>query len=350
MPTIVWCAVSPLTLYPGGVINRISSLSSSHLSSTPPTIQTGRLDLSFTKCSFPNDYLPYVGASRSRRDNHHTSELILPRSNSIDLDFQSNRSRGGAEHDFGFAHATVMSTPQRRRASLYTTTMPNFRELGGDQRLEEATSAAAKAPSASTLFTTPLSWYNTIDREPSKPILTPTLTGTFYHDTYNTRPALANTLPYSTSPTSSSSCLTSNHPMTQGGGGGGALISHHQRSVSGGRGGRSKMAKSACCCLFILMVAIFIVSLSIVIGFSLYLTVVTSFFNNGGESLVYKITGNFKVSSGDHFTLRLLNRTSDDFVRRATRYNSIVSLLFVVCFSPAPCSRNTPKDNITLER
>lgn len=201
-----------------------------------------------------------------------------------------------------------MSSAQRRRASFYTTNMPNFRELGNGRAEEEMVAKTS-------LFTTPLSWYNTIDREQSKSILTPTLTGTFYHDTYNTRPALANTLPYSTSPTSSSSCLTSTHPMAQVGG-----LNHHSGSVQ-----RGKMAKSVCCCLLVLMVTIFIISLSIVIGFSLYLTVATSFFNNNSESLVYKITGNFKVTSGDYFTLRLLNRTSDDFVRRTTRYNSIVS-------------------------
>jgi len=54
------------------------------------------------------------------------------------------------------------------------------------------------------------------------------------------------------------------------------------------------------------------------------LAVVTNFLTK--TPLIYAISGNFKVVSGDNFSIRLLNKTSEDYVRKSARYESLVSI------------------------
>lgn len=82
-------------------------------------------------------------------------------------------------------------------------------------------------------------------------------------------------------------------------------------------------AKSCGCCVLIILGVLILITLSLVLGFSLYLAIVTNLIAK--SSFVYSISGNFKVTSGDSFTLRLLNQTSPEFVKRAARYETIVS-------------------------
>lgn len=140
---------------------------------------------------------------------------------------------------------------------------------------------------------------------------------THYDPYLNGRPcngALTLPLPpshHSSSSTSSSSCLTT----------------HHLHPLATRTGHRTrKLAKSCGCCVLMLIATLVLVSLSLVVGFSLYLTVVTNFLSK--TPLVYSISGNFKVTSGDNFSMRLLNQTSEEYIRKSTRYESIVSLTY----------------------
>ena len=72
------------------------------------------------------------------------------------------------------------------------------------------------------------------------------------------------------------------------------------------------------------MATLVVVSLSLVVGFSLYLTVMTNFMSK--TPLVYSISGNFKVISGDNFNMRLLNQTSEEYIQKSFRYENIVSI------------------------
>ena len=100
------------------------------------------------------------------------------------------------------------------------------------------------------------------------------------------------------------------------------------------------MLKSCGCCLLALFALFLLVALSLVVGFSLYLAVATNFLSTSSSSsssssllsstsnrspLIYSVGGSFKVLSGDVFTLRLLNQSSPEYVRKATRYEGMVS-------------------------
>lgn len=172
-----------------------------------------------------------------------------------------------------------------------------------------------------------------------------------YHRSTLTLPSLpSHNLPSSSS-TSSSSCLTTNspnnhnyplHPSS----------SHHHHHLKFGDHedccGR-RYLKSCGCCLLVLFAVLLLVGLSLLVGFSLYLAVATNFLSTSstssfsafspffsssssasgggrGSSLVYSVSGNFKVVGGDDFTLRLLNQTSIEYVRKATRYEGMVSV------------------------
>lgn len=102
-----------------------------------------------------------------------------------------------------------------------------------------------------------------------------------------------------------------------------------------------RWAKSCGCCILIILGILILVTLSVVLGFSLYLAIVTNFLSK--TSFVYSISGNFKVNSGDTFTIRLLNQTSQDFIKKSTRYNSIVSQLFSNHFDTLHFTQNKKK-------
>ncbi|XP_075585755.1 uncharacterized protein LOC124495271 isoform X3 [Dermatophagoides farinae] len=103
---------------------------------------------------------------------------------------------------------------------------------------------------------------------------------------------------------------------------------HYRPSWSCGHAHDSQSSKSyglirSCgCCLLIVLVAIILLSLSIVLGFSLYLAIVTNLLTE--QTFAYGMSGNFRIVSGDSFTIRLLNQTSSEFRRKATRYERIM--------------------------
>ena len=72
------------------------------------------------------------------------------------------------------------------------------------------------------------------------------------------------------------------------------------------------------------MLALVIISaLATVVGFSVYLAMLT----NLHRSAQFTVNGSFKVESGDNFNIKLLNTTSAEFVRKANKYETIVSLV-----------------------
>lgn len=225
----------------------------------------GRLDLSFTKCRFPNDYLPYVS-----NGNNTIKDLMKKRSHSIDI---------------------VGSFVQDEHGESKSMTKTKHLDHSSQPRLESTFSMTSSSSSSSS--TCPSTMFDA-DHD--------------HHRQQNNdhrRRAFMWSYPFIPNYRPSWSC------------------DHAHGSQSSKSYG---LIRSCGCCLLIVLVAIILLSLSIVLGFSLYLAIVTNFLTE--QTFAYGMSGNFRIVSGDSFTIRLLNQTSSEFCTKATRYERIVSVVF----------------------
>lgn len=82
------------------------------------------------------------------------------------------------------------------------------------------------------------------------------------------------------------------------------------------------------CCALTILALVIISALATVVGFSIYLAMIT----NLHKSSPLTITGTMKVESGDDFHMKLINSSSPEFMRKANKYETIVSLYPFVLF------------------
>ena len=256
------------------------------------------MDLSFTKCNFPDDYLPYAGGGGKKRHDSHSNDLNYRHSTydnfvfGLNEDDYTHNNNGSRVSEFNEPYFRYPETNVSKQPSTFGTSY-TFNSLERGRR--------------DGIFTSNLvSVYNEHpnQRQQSQPS---------YHRSSNSTMTLPLALPCSSS-TTSSSCLTTHHL-------------HPNSNTNRNR----KWFKSFGCCILILVATLVLIILSLVVGFSLYLAIVTNFMSKS-SSLIYSISGNFKVVSGDTFTIRLLNQSSDDYVRKTTRYDEIVSIHFLFYF------------------
>ena len=80
------------------------------------------------------------------------------------------------------------------------------------------------------------------------------------------------------------------------------------------------------CCALTLLAMVIISALATVVGFSIYLAMIT----NLHKSSQLILNGSLKVQSGDDFNMKLLNTSSPEFIRKANKYETIVSIVEIV--------------------
>ncbi|KAF7494464.1 Serine protease nudel [Sarcoptes scabiei] len=78
--------------------------------------------------------------------------------------------------------------------------------------------------------------------------------------------------------------------------------------------------------LLFVLIAITLISLSLVLGFSLYMIIVTNFLTE--TSNIYSLMGNFRITQGDDFNRVLLNESSIEFHQKAERYRTMLIRIF----------------------
>lgn len=285
------------------------------------------MDLSFTKCQFPDDYLPYAVSSNNERRTFSTivdnNLFNKKRSNSFDVIGSVNTN----SNNTGRYHQRSASDFQPPEEEVKHGIEVNDWQL--NEYDEECCFNVSKKQQQQPTMEIVVSKLNVChdddqlgfnDRKISNETpLTSTATATSsssivlndnnHNDNYPKRSALFFTYPFY-SPFRSSSSF--NDHSTTGSGLDKSLKKHRQGLI-----------KSFGCCVLMIFVVLILLSLSIVLGFSLYLAIVTNLFTE--TTFAYSLNGNFKIISGDNFTIKLINQTSVEFLQKSSRYEKIVS-------------------------
>lgn len=288
------------------------------------------MDLSFTKCQFPDDYLPYaVSSSNDRR----TFSPIID-------DNLFNKKRSNSFDVIGFVNTNNNNTGRYHQRSA-SDFQPSEEEVKhrvevNDWQLNEYNEECCSS----------VSTVKKQQRQPTMEIVVSKLNVCHDDDQlgFNDR-KIANETPLTSTATatSSSSIVLDNNNHNDNQPKRSALFftypfyspfrsssSFNDQSTTGSGLGKSSsknyrhgLIKSFGCCVLMLFVVLILLSLSIVLGFSLYLAIVTNLFTE--TTFAYSLNGNFKIISGDNFTIKLINQTSAEFLKKSSRYEKIVS-------------------------